>query len=84
MSFNQRFEDMDRLRKVFLALDKSNDGQLTFDEIHEGLITVMGKVKGNLKEFQEIMHDLDKDGNGVIDYSEFLAAAVNKAKIISN
>ena len=51
MSFNQRFEDMDRLRKVFLALDKSNDGQLTFDEIHEGLVTAMGRVKGNLKEF---------------------------------
>ncbi len=30
------------------------------------------------------MKDLDQDGNGVIDYSEFLAAAVNKAKIISN
>ena len=43
----------------------------------------MGRVKGNLKEFQEIMKDLDKDGNGVIDYSEFLAAAVNKAKIIT-
>jgi Ca2+-binding EF-hand superfamily protein len=51
MSFNQRFEDMDRLRKVFLALDKSNDGQLTLDEIHEGLVTAMGRVKGNLKEF---------------------------------
>lgn len=36
-----------------------------------------------MKEFQEILKDLDKDGNGVIDYSEFLAAAVNKAKIIS-
>jgi Ca2+-binding EF-hand superfamily protein len=44
----------------------------------------MGRVKANLKEFQEIMRDLDKDGNGFIDYSEFLAAAVNKAKIISS
>lgn len=44
----------------------------------------MGRVKASLKEFQEIMRDLDKDGNGVIDYSEFLAAAVNKAKLLSN
>jgi Ca2+-binding EF-hand superfamily protein len=84
MSFNQRFEDMDRLRLVFLALDKSNDGRLTLDEIHEGLVTVMGRVKGNLKEFQEIMREIDKDGDGLVDYSEFLAAAVNKAKIISD
>jgi calcium-dependent protein kinase len=83
MSFNQRWEDMDKLRKVFLALDKSNDGQLTLDEVHEGLVNVMGRVKGNLREFQEIMLELDRDGNGLIDYSEFLVAAVDKAKIIS-
>jgi Ca2+-binding EF-hand superfamily protein len=51
MTFNQRFNDMDRLRKIFLTLDKSNDGMLTFEEIKDGLITVMGRVKGNLKEF---------------------------------
>jgi calcium-dependent protein kinase len=38
----------------------------------------MGNVKGGLKEFEKLMTDLDKDNNGVIDYSEFLTAAVNK------
>jgi calcium-dependent protein kinase len=66
-----------------LALDKSNDGMLTLEEVQEGLVKVMGRVKGNLREFQQIMEDLDKDGNGMIDYSEFLAASVNKSKIIS-
>ncbi len=51
---------------------------LTIDEIHEGLVAVMGKVRGNMREFEQIMIDLDKDCNGVIDYSEFLVAAVNK------
>jgi calcium-dependent protein kinase len=74
---------MDRLRQIFLALDKSNDGMLTLEEVQEGLVKVMGRVKGNLREFQQIMEDLDKDGNGMIDYSEFLAASVNKSKIIS-
>lgn len=74
---------MDRLRKVFLALDKSNDGMLTMEEIREGLIGVMGRVKGNLKEFQDIMDNIDKDGNGLLDYSEFLAAAVNKCKLLN-
>lgn len=74
---------MDRLRVIFLALDKSNDGMLTFEEIHQGLIQVMGNVKGNLKEFQEIMMEVDQDGDGLVNYSEFLAASVNKAKLLS-
>jgi calcium-dependent protein kinase len=74
---------MDRLRLIFLALDKSNDGMLTFEEVHQGLIQVMGNVKGNLKEFQEIMYEIDQDGDGLVNYSEFLAAAVNKAKLLS-
>lgn len=78
MSFNQRCEEMDELRKIFMSLDKSNDGMLTVDEIREGLIAVMGNFKGNMREFEEIMIDLDKDCNGVIDYSEFLTAGINK------
>ena len=43
----------------------------------------MGNVKGGLKEFEKLMLDLDKDNNGVIDYSEFLTAAVNKYQLLS-
>lgn len=56
---------------------------MTVEEIKEGLVQVMGKVKGNLQEFQDIMYDLDKDGNGVLDYSEFLAASCNKHALIN-
>ena len=42
MSFYNRCEELDELRKIFLILDKSNDGLLTLDEIHDGLTTVMG------------------------------------------
>lgn len=83
MSFNQRYEEMDELRKIFMSLDKSNDGMLTIDEVREGLIQVMGNFRGNMREFEEIMVDLDKDCNGVIDYSEFLTAAINKNQLIN-
>lgn len=43
----------------------------------------MGHVKGNLKEFEELMIAIDKNCNGVIDYSEFITAAVNKTKLLS-
>jgi len=57
---------------------------LTLDEIHEGLISVMGNVKGNLKEFQEIMQEIDRDGDGLVAYSEFLSASVNKVKLLTD
>jgi len=52
---------MDELTKMFMALDKSNDGFLTADEIKEGLVSVMGNFKGNLRKFDEIMATLIED-----------------------
>jgi Ca2+-binding EF-hand superfamily protein len=51
MTFKQRYDELDRLRMIFLSVDKSNDGMLTIEEVREGLVTVMGRVKGNLQEF---------------------------------
>ena len=31
-----------------------------------------------------MIHIIDLDGNGVIDYNEFLSCAINKEKIMSN
>jgi calcium-dependent protein kinase len=82
MSFTQRHEEMDRVREVFLELDKSGDGTLSVEEVRDGLVRAMGCVKGNLEDFNRIMADLDKDGNGVVDYSEFIAASINKQTIV--
>lgn len=59
-------------------MDKSNDGLLTLDELHDGLTESMGALKGNIREFESIIFTLDSNKNGMIDYSEFLAAACNK------
>ena len=53
------------------------------EEIRDGLKRVMGQIKGNLKEFEDLLMALDKNCNGVIDYSEFLTAAVNKQRLLS-
>ena len=44
---------------------------------------MFGQVKGNLKEFEELMMSLDKNHNKVIDYSEFLTAAISKERLLS-
>merc|ERR1711871_1263117 len=64
------------LRETFMALDNNGDGQLTVNEMKEGI------KKAGLKEIpadlQQIMEDVDSDGSGVIDYTEFLAATLDK------
>merc|ERR1719359_573110 len=64
------------LRETFMALDDNGDGLLTAQEMKEGM------QKAGLKEIppdiQQIMEQVDSDGSGVIDYTEFLAATLDK------
>jgi calcium-dependent protein kinase len=64
------------LRDIFMTLDNNGDGLLTVNEMKEGL------QKSGLKEIppdlQQIMEEVDSDGSGVIDYTEFLAATLDK------
>lgn len=43
----------------------------------------MGHIKGNRKDYEDLMKNLDKNGDGVIDYSEFITAAIDKTTIIN-
>eukprot|EP00933_Yihiella_yeosuensis_P082329 TRINITY_DN9617_c0_g1_i1.p1 TRINITY_DN9617_c0_g1~~TRINITY_DN9617_c0_g1_i1.p1 ORF type:complete len:508 (+),score=127.39 TRINITY_DN9617_c0_g1_i1:41-1564(+) len=74
---NQLTEDhIKALRDTFMGLDKNGDGLLTAAEMKEGL------AKAGLKEIppdlQAIMEGVDSDGSGVIDYTEFLAATLDR------
>merc|ERR1711869_98550 len=74
---NQLNEDQIKaLRDTFMSLDANGDGKLTINEMKEGI------KKAGLKEIppdlQQIMQDVDADGSGVIDYTEFLAATLDK------
>jgi len=64
------------LKAIFLSLDDNGDGLLTVEEMREGL------EKSGLKEIppdlKQIMEDVDSDGSGVIDYTEFLAATLDQ------
>merc|ERR1711972_126783 len=64
------------LRETFMSLDNNGDGCLTVAEMKEGI------EKAGLKDIpadlQQIMKDIDSDGSGQIDYTEFLAATLDK------
>mmetsp|Transcript_20465 Transcript_20465/g.32629 ORF Transcript_20465/g.32629 Transcript_20465/m.32629 type:complete len:545 (-) Transcript_20465:251-1885(-) len=65
------------LRETFEALDANGDGLLTMDELKDGI------AKASLGEsqpidLQAIMEGVDADGSGLIDYTEFLAATLDR------
>ena len=74
--------DKNELISVFRALDSSGDGKLTQTE----LVPYCKKVFGDSfsdEDIQQIMKRVDTDGSGYIDYSEFIAAAMDKKKLLS-
>ena len=71
------------LTKIFMNLDKNGDGILTNEELLEGYIKLYGNKERALAEVKSLMSNADIDGNGTIDYSEFLFAAGNKKMLLT-
>jgi calcium-dependent protein kinase len=61
------------LSRVFEALDTDNDGKLSKEEIRAGLETHLGLAF----DVEQVFSQCDMDGNGFIDFSEFLTAAMS-------
>jgi len=72
-------DEIKSLKEIFVALDKNNDGTLTYDEIKEGC----SKLNTNLN-FYEIFNSLDTDGSGSINYTEFIAATIDQKIYLKN
>jgi len=73
-------DNIHQLKSIFMQLDKNGDGSLTVQEIREGL------QKAGMKEvppdLEQLMKEVDSDGSGVIDYTEFLAATIDKKQYL--
>merc|ERR1712013_57105 len=72
IAYNMAERDIMHLAEVFVKLDQNNDGSVTFRELAEGAKRVLGKNDGHA-ELQELMCEMDVDGDGSINYTEFLA-----------
>jgi calcium-dependent protein kinase len=76
-------EEKDYLEKIFKALDKNGDGHLSKEEILEGYELYFG-VPVNEADVESMLRHVDLDGNGVIDYTEFVMATMNDKNTLSN
>jgi calcium-dependent protein kinase len=64
------------LKEMFQTLDQNNDGTVTFQELTDGIEKL--HVAGLPPNMKELMTEMDVDGSGSIDYTEFLAATLDK------
>ena len=65
------------LKKIFESFDKGKDGQISIDELKKGLIQLKSShIKSD--DVFELFKTIDTDKNGRIDYTEFLAAILQK------
>jgi len=79
LSKNER----EQVDKVFRAMDRNGDGVLTKEEIKAGYLEYFGRSL-NDPEIDEMFKKVDVDGNGAIDYSEFIVATMNEKHLLSN
>ncbi|KAJ8771015.1 hypothetical protein K2173_023340 [Erythroxylum novogranatense] len=72
-------EEIAGLKEMFKMIDEDNGGQITLEELKNGL----ERVGANLKESEilGLMQAADIDNSGTIDYSEFIAAMLHLNKI---
>ena len=69
---------------MFLQVDTSNDGFLSLDEIKQGMGKVLGSLQADSQDWIDLVEQLDTNGDGKIDYSEFITAAVNRARLLNS
>ncbi|SCM13041.1 calcium-dependent protein kinase 5, putative [Plasmodium chabaudi adami] len=63
-----------KMKKTFEAFDHNGDGVLTISEIFQCLKVGDNEID---RDLYYLLKQLDTDGNGLIDYTEFLAACLD-------
>ena len=71
-------EQIDEFKEAFTVFDKDGDGTITDKELG----TVMRSLEQNPTEaeLQEMISEVDSDGNGILGFPEFLTLMARKMK----
>ncbi|KAG6489065.1 hypothetical protein ZIOFF_050323 [Zingiber officinale] len=66
------------LKEIFKSIDTDNSGTITYEELKAGLPKLgnLG-IKISESEVRQLMEAADVDGNGAIDYIEFITATMH-------
>ena len=68
---------------MFTKLDTDNDGVLSMEELEAGMQEVCDVFHLDPPDLRAMFKASDTNGNGTIDYTEFIAAAFKKDVLLS-
>ncbi|GMN51591.1 hypothetical protein TIFTF001_020737 [Ficus carica] len=72
-------EEIQGLKAMFTNIDTDNSGSITYDELKSGLARLGSKLTET--EVKQLMEAADVDGNGTIDYIEFITATMHRHRL---
>ncbi|XP_057867291.1 calcium-dependent protein kinase 17 isoform X2 [Cryptomeria japonica] len=72
-------EEIVGLKEMFGSMDTDNSGTITLEELKIGLARQGSRISDS--EVEQLMESADVDGNGTIDYLEFITATLNMNRI---
>ncbi|KAE8730723.1 Calcium-dependent protein kinase 30 [Hibiscus syriacus] len=72
-------EEVEVIKDMFTLMDTDNDGKVSYEELKAGLRKVGSQLAE--PEMKMLMEVADVDGNGVLDYGEFVAVTIHLQKM---
>jgi calcium-dependent protein kinase len=75
-------DQMRDLGKVFQSLDADGNGMLSLDEVSTGF--QRAGLEEVPQDLQEIVEALDSNGNGMISHTDFVAATLDRQKLVTD
>lgn len=76
-------QEKEQLQKVFMALDKDKDGKVSRKDLIHGFKEYFGEDYPAAEQVDTLMKQIDIDGSGFIDLTEFVVASINKRTLLS-
>ena len=76
-------EELADVREMFIKLDTDNNGFLTLEELEAGLNDLCAIFHIDTPDVRDMLRSADNNGDGRIDYTEFIAAAFKKDLLLS-
>ena len=68
---------------MFEKFDVNNDGHITFEELKEGMKSILDDWQYENADWESYFKAIDVDQDGQISYSEFTTAAFSRARMLS-
>ncbi|XP_057809807.1 calcium-dependent protein kinase 2 [Salvia miltiorrhiza] len=76
---NLSAEEIHGLKAMFTNMDTDKSGTITYEELKAGLARLGSKLTET--EVRQLMDAADVDGNGTIDYIEFITATMHRHRL---